>query len=177
MNDPHHSSSTLGLDVIFSVKPPSKLAPHPPPLTSPKPSAHTFQLMLNLAAQLSCSHHWDINIQSIGTCVCLLSHSVMSNFLRPRGLSPTRLLCLWDSPGKNTGVGCHVLLQEDFPTLGSNLGLLHCRQILYHLCHQGSPSRNLVLFISSLEPKNLSRSLKHLLIIKLINAHIKLKRC
>ena len=45
----------------------------------------------------------------------------------------------WDSPGKNTGVGCHFLLQGIFPTQGSNPDLLHCRQILYHLSHQGSP--------------------------------------
>ena len=44
-----------------------------------------------------------------------------------------------DSPGKNTGVGCHALLQGIFPTQGSNPGLLHCRQILYCLSHQGSP--------------------------------------
>ena len=44
-----------------------------------------------------------------------------------------------DSPGKNTGVGCHALLQGIFPTQGSNPGLPHCRQILYHLSHQGSP--------------------------------------
>ena len=44
-----------------------------------------------------------------------------------------------DSPGKNTGAGCHTLLQGIFPTQGSNPGLLHCRQILYHLSHQGSP--------------------------------------
>ena len=37
-----------------------------------------------------------------------------------------------DSPGKNTGMGCHSLLQGIFPTQGLNLGLLHCRQILYH---------------------------------------------
>ena len=43
-----------------------------------------------------------------------------------------------DSPGKNTGVGCHVLLQGIFPTQGSNPGLPHCRQILYHLSHQGN---------------------------------------
>ena len=48
-------------------------------------------------------------------------------------------LCLWNSPGKNTGVGSHSLLQGIFfsrgifPTEHSNLGLLHCRQILYHL--------------------------------------------
>ena len=44
-----------------------------------------------------------------------------------------------DSPGKNTGVGGHALLWGIFPTQGWNPGLLHCRQILYHLSHQGSP--------------------------------------
>ena len=44
-----------------------------------------------------------------------------------------------DSPGKNIGVGCHALLQGIFPTQGSNPGLPHFRQILYHLSHQGSP--------------------------------------
>ena len=41
-------------------------------------------------------------------------------------------------PGKNTGVGCHFLLQGIFPAQGSNTGLLHCRHILYHLSHHGS---------------------------------------
>ena len=40
----------------------------------------------------------------------------MSDSLGPYGLKPTRLLCLWDSPGKNTGVDCHALLQEIFLT-------------------------------------------------------------
>ena len=44
-----------------------------------------------------------------------------------------------DSPGKNTGVGCHALLQGIFLTQGSNLGLLHCRWILYGLSHLRSP--------------------------------------
>ena len=44
-----------------------------------------------------------------------------------------------ESPGKNTGMGCHVLLQGTFPTQGLNPSLLHCRQILYFLSHQGSP--------------------------------------
>ena len=51
---------------------------------------------------------------------------------------PTRLLCPCDSPGKNTGVGSFSLLQGIFPTQGSNLGLLHRRQILYQLSHEGS---------------------------------------
>ena len=50
-----------------------------------------------------------------------------------------QVLCPWDFPGKNTGVGCHFLLQGIFPTQGLNPGLLHCRQTLYHLSHQGSP--------------------------------------
>ena len=66
-----------------------------------------------------------------------VSLSVVSNSLRPHGLWSARLLCAWNSPGKNTGVGCHSLLQRIFPTQGLNLGLLHCRQILYHLSHQG----------------------------------------
>ena len=55
-----------------------------------------------------------------------------------------------DSPGKNTGVGSHTLLQGIFPTQGLNPGLLHCRQILYHLSHQGSPS----LIAAHLSSKN-----------------------
>ena len=46
-----------------------------------------------------------------------------------------------DSPGKNIRVGCHALLQGIFPTQGLNPGLLHCKQILYHLRHQGSLHR------------------------------------
>ena len=58
------------------------------------------------------------------------SCSVVSNPLQPYGLQPARLLCPWDFPGNNTGVGCHFLLQGIFPTQGSNPGLLHCRQML-----------------------------------------------
>ena len=67
----------------------------------------------------------------------VLSCSVVSDSLRPRGLQPAWFLCPWDSPDKNTGVGCHALLQGIFPTQGSNPGLPHCRWILYHLSHQG----------------------------------------
>ena len=49
-----------------------------------------------------------------------------------------------DSPGKNTRVDCHALLQGIFLTQGLNLGLLHCKQILYHLSHQGSPKQAVV---------------------------------
>ena len=62
----------------------------------------------------------------------------------------SRLFCPRDSPGKNTGVGCHALCPEIFPTQGLNLGLLHCRQILDHLSHQGSPGKYLYYFFSVL---------------------------
>ena len=68
-----------------------------------------------------------------------VSCSVMSDSLLHRGLWPTSLLCPWNSPGKNTGVGCHSLLQGIFLTQGLNLGLPHCRQIVYCLSHWGSP--------------------------------------
>ena len=51
-------------------------------------------------------------------------------------LEPTSLFCPWNSPGKNTGVGCLFLLQGIFPTQGLNPGLLHCRWGLYHMSHQ-----------------------------------------
>ena len=71
------------------------------------------------------------------------SHSVVSDFLQPHRLYPTRLLCPWDSPGKNIGVNCHALLQGTFLTQESNMDILHCRRTLYHLSHQGSPHYNL----------------------------------
>ena len=67
-----------------------------------------------------------------GVCV---SRSVMSKHLPPHGLYPNRLLCPWISPSKNTRVGCHFLLQGIFLTQGLNPGLLHYRQILYHLSY------------------------------------------
>ena len=84
-------------------------------------------------------------------CVCELLSSVQF-FVSPWTVG-ARLLCPWNSPGKNTGVGCHSLLQGIFPALGSNLGLLHCRQILYCLSHQGRPKQfielpKLILYLS-----------------------------
>ena len=49
---------------------------------------------------------------------------VMPDSLQPHGLWPARLLCPWGSPGKNTGVGCHALLQGIFLTQGSDPPLL-----------------------------------------------------
>ena len=73
-------------------------------------------------------------IQEGGDVRVLVAQSCQTLW-EPNGLGPTRLLCPWDSPGKNTEVGCHALLQGIFPTQGTNphlLRLLNCRQILYH---------------------------------------------
>ena len=59
--------------------------------------------------------------------------------MRPNRRQPTRLPRPWDSPGKNTRVGCHFLLQGFFLIKELSLGLLHCRQILYWLSCEGSP--------------------------------------
>ena len=63
-------------------------------------------------------------------CSAQFSCSVMSDSLRPHGLQPARLLCPWDSLGKNTGVGCRFLLQGICLIQVSNLGSLCYRQIL-----------------------------------------------
>ena len=59
--------------------------------------------------------------------------------LSPIWLFATPWYSPWNSPGQNTGVGSHSLLQGTFTTQWSNPGLLHCRQILYQLSHKGSP--------------------------------------
>jgi len=79
----------------------------------------------------------------IAMCVCCSSVQLLSCvqlFATPWTI-PTRILCPWNSPGKNTGVGSHSFLQGIFPTLGLNLGLPYFRQIFYHLSHQGSPDK------------------------------------
>ena len=71
-------------------------------------------------------HSWELtwNCQLPGSSGsrCLgertLSYSAMSDCLHPNGLQPTQLLCSWDSPGKNTRVGCHFLLQGNLPNPG-----------------------------------------------------------
>ena len=81
----------------------------------------------------TCVNRWEglktIFKRSNYEAVCLLScFSCLQLFATPWTVQPTRLLCPWDSPGENTGVGCHALLQGIFLTQGSNpclLSLLH----------------------------------------------------
>ena len=79
-----------------------------------------------------------LKMSNIKLPCAVLSRSVMSNSITHE-LWPSRLLCPWDSPGKNTGVSCHFFLQGIFLTQGSNSalqGLLHCRQIVYQLSYE-----------------------------------------
>ena len=75
------------------------------------------------------------------TCavLCLVAQSCLSL------CNPPESSVHGDSPRKNTGVGCHGLLQGIFPTQVSNPGLLHFRRILYQLSYQGSPNSELKL--------------------------------
>ena len=116
---------------------PSTPATHPPP----------FKLKTSTVCQAICYMHTKSFSQCVGVCACAcvcVSRSVVSYSLRPHGLQPSRVLCPWDFPGKNTGVDCYSLLQGIFLTQGSNLSLLHCRQILYHLNHQRSPVQSVL---------------------------------
>ena len=90
-----------------------------------------------------CVEHFFIYVLSIRYPLCDVPAAVLCLSLScvwPTPWTwPSRLLCPWDSPGRNTGVACHALFQGIFPSQGSNPGLPRCRQILYWLSHQGSP--------------------------------------
>ena len=83
------------------------------------------------------------DLHFLGKDKCVHVCSVVSKSLRSHGLWPTRLLCPWNFPGKNTGADCHILLQGIFLTLGLNLHLLcllNWQAILYQWHHLGSPN-------------------------------------
>ena len=85
------------------------------------------------------NEHWTkLNEYDKASGACLAAQSCLT-LCDPMDCSPPDSFVHGDSPGKNTGVGCHVLLQGIFPTQGLNPGLLHYRGILYCLSHQGIP--------------------------------------
>ena len=82
-------------------------------------------------------------------CVCMcVSSSVMSDSLWPRGLCPPDSLVHGILQARILEWVCHFLLEGIFLVQGSNLGLLNCRQILYHLSHQEAMVRNVGIFPS-----------------------------
>ena len=71
----------------------------------------------------------------------------MSDSVRTQGLQPTRFLCPWDSPGKNTGVGCHFLLQ--FLISRSLYFFFICLIIIFSYCPPGK-FLNLIFWLTNL---------------------------
>ena len=93
---------------------------------------------INFAAHFLYSNQkvvWTSSTQRPSSRMYSARGSILSDSLWLHGL-----YCPWNSPGKNTGVGCYFLLQGIFLTQGWNPGLPHCRQILYCLSHPVSQS-------------------------------------
>ena len=120
----------------------------------PAPSPHRQVLSSFTSLELSCFKISCKRIHSVCylcVCVCMLFLSAQFFFFfffsEVKSLSCVGLFATpWTvayqaalSLGKNTGVGCHFLLQGIFPTQGLKPGLPHCRQMLYPLSHQGNP--------------------------------------
>ena len=97
------------------------------------------QMMNQLKMVISC----DKSVKDVNHLVCSREEIYLNSLFResacvfvaqscptlqPHELQPTRLLCPRNSPGTNTGMGCHSLLQGIFPTQGLNPGLLHCNR-------------------------------------------------
>ena len=89
--------------------------------------------------ELSCSRNKKNIWAAVRVTLKSVSRLAVPTLHDPMAMKPARLLFPWSSPGKNTGMDCHSLLQGIFLTQGSNPGLLHCRRILYHHSHQESP--------------------------------------
>ena len=121
------SISYISRQILYHLSQPGKPIP---------PARHTFSDLSR-----SSSLFLELKVK-----VKLLSHVRL--FATPWTVA-YRLLLPWDFPGKSTGVDCHFLLQGIFSTQGSNPGLLHCRQMLYHLSHQGSFFLELSVQLSS----------------------------
>ena len=95
------------------------------------------------------------HLSVVCVCVCVFAYTCAESCLTlcsPMDCSSLWLLCPWDSPGKNTGVGCHFLLQGIFPTWESNLRLLHWEGGSLPLCHLGSSftSHSLLIWLKCL---------------------------
>ena len=88
----------------------------------------------------SCCCTTGINIY-VKSTMCAHLFSLARLIATPWMLALARFLCLWNFPGKNTGVGCHFLILGIFPTQGWNLRLLHWQADSLPLCHLGRPNQ------------------------------------
>ena len=91
-----------------------------------------------------------IFIEPIYSNPCVFSHLLVLDFLRPHGL-----LCPWNFLGKNTGVGCHFLLQRFFLTQVSNLCFLYLLHWKAGFSPLGSPGKPLWLLLNIILPCHL----------------------
>ena len=99
----------------------------------------TCFILYVLPSQLGCKLFNNMETISIFCAVlCLVTQSCPA-LCNPMDCRSSGSSVHGDSPGKNTGVGCHALLQGIFPTQGLNTGFPHCKWILYHPSHQWSP--------------------------------------
>ena len=151
---------TTRLQLHGTRKQPAQTSPNPDPQTRVK-MTHCLKLLeitrIRMLMRLFMEFHFHffivrnslqihrsylISCVCVCVCVCVCAHtgacSVMSDSLSPCGLQSTRLLCPWNFPSENAGVGCHVLLQGIFPTQGLNSCLLHWQVDSLPLGHQGS---------------------------------------
>ena len=116
------------------------------------PSADDSQVYIS-----SFNHSFNSKLTIVNYCLgistwiymlCLVAQSCLT-LCDPMDYGPPGSSVHGDSPGKNIKMGCYALLQGIFPTQGLNPGLLHCRQILYHLNHQESPYEYIIgIFLS-----------------------------
>ena len=86
----------------------------------------------------SLGREWEATLNLILQGMCLVVQSCPT-LCDPMDYSPPGSSLHGDSPGKNTGMGCHDLFQRISPIQGSKPDLSHCRRILYRMSYQGSP--------------------------------------
>ena len=99
---------------------------------------HTFSLFY-IVFKIQCILCSLLQLQKLHFCCCLVT-KLCPTLLQPHVLQPTNLLCPWDFPGKNTGVGYHFLFQGIFLTQGQNLHLLHWQWGSLPLSHREANS-------------------------------------
>ena len=144
--------------MVYICPLPVKPSPTPTPRLSQSPGlsslSHTVNShwlsilhMVMYVSMLLSSIHPTLSFLPLTVSMSLLSMSVSPLKVKVLAAQSFPILCSpmdysllgpWNSPVKNTGVGCHSLLQRIFLTQGLNPGFLHCRQSLYHLSHQVS---------------------------------------
>ena len=112
------------------------------------PIARCFCLSLHFQSLATLKHvkfqTWMLDYRRVCVCVCVCARVCVSSSVVPDSVTPwtiAKLLCSWDFPDKNSGVGCHFLLQGIFLTQGLNASLLLSRRILNHWATWEAPKQ------------------------------------